>query len=76
MLNKILRCISNITHWMLFGLLVTIVAMGRNNIFITILLCIYGIEIFFGIKNAISMINSYRKMYKKYRKYRKIVDIT
>lgn len=45
---------------MLFGLLVGLVIIGRNNIFITILLCFYGIEIFFEARKVIFKRKEYR----------------
>jgi len=69
MVNKILRwiwVISAAIHWILFGILIICVINGINNIFITIALCFYGVEIFSDIRKAISNKNKYRNMYKKY----------
>lgn len=70
MAKKILRIIwmfSAVFHWFLFGCLIMCVINGANNFLITIALSLYGVEIFFGIKNAISKRNRYRNMYKKYQ---------
>jgi len=69
MLNKVLRwiwVISSVIHWCLFWILIICVINGVNNPFIIILLCLYGIEIFLGLKKAISNENKYRNMYRKY----------
>ena len=65
---RIISAIMNLIHWFLLGCLIRCVINGQNNLFITIALCLYGLEIFLKIKKIFSKKDEYKNMCNQYQK--------